>query len=280
MVALTMPTTCAVVGCKTRQRKGIPRSFYRIPPDSEHRCHWLAFINRKNEDGTPWRPGTGDRVCSDHFISGKKSNVSTHPDFVPSVSVRKRQQCRQGPGPACARFERSKNRAKKKRKQEREAKERVREQQHNLRALLHDHNYDTRREEVVIEEQPRLLCTTAASAGEDKIPADVGKVVVSCVSHFIMVMYVTECQTEDTITHPVQCECLCVHAQLQLRPEFCVRMMLEGNDKLTRYYTGLPTYNSFVAFVEYLTPKAVALTLWNEMLYHSLVFPLVNHLLA
>jgi len=39
--------------------------------------------------------------------------------------------------------------------------------------------------------------------------------------------------------------------------------MLEGNDKLTRYYTGLPTYNSFVAFVENLTPKAVALTPWN-----------------
>ena len=78
-----------------------------------------------------------------------------------------------------------------------------------------------------------------------------------------MEMYITECQTENTITYSVQCECLCAHAQLQLSPEFSVRMMLEGNDKLTRYYTGLPTYNSFVAFVEYLTPKAVALTPWN-----------------
>ena len=39
--------------------------------------------------------------------------------------------------------------------------------------------------------------------------------------------------------------------------------MLEGNDKLTHYYTGLPTYSSLAAFVEYLTPKAVALTPWN-----------------
>ena len=32
---------------------------------------------------------------------------------------------------------------------------------------------------------------------------------------------------------------------------------------MTHYYTGLPTYNSLVTFVEYLTPKAVALTPWN-----------------
>jgi len=72
----TMPTTCAIVGRKTRQSKGIPCSFYRIPPEPECRYHWLAFINRKNEDRIPWRPGTGDRVCSDNFISGKKSDVS------------------------------------------------------------------------------------------------------------------------------------------------------------------------------------------------------------
>jgi len=56
----------------------------------------------------PWCPGTGDHVCSIHFISGKKSDVSTHPDFDPSVPVSKRK------GPS-ARFEHTKNRAKKKR---------------------------------------------------------------------------------------------------------------------------------------------------------------------
>jgi len=34
-----------------------------------------VFIGRKNPDGTPWKPGTGDRVCSNHFISGK--NLTT-----------------------------------------------------------------------------------------------------------------------------------------------------------------------------------------------------------
>ena len=56
---------------------------------------------------------------------------------------------------------------------------------------------------------------------------------------------------------------VCVCTQLQSRPDFSVKTMLEGNNKLTHYYTGLPTYNSFVAFVQYLAPKAAALTPWN-----------------
>ena len=79
-----MPATCAVYGFKKRQSSSISWSFYRIPQDTDRRRKWLAFIGRKNPDGTPWKPGTGDRVCSDHFISGKKSNDPLDPDYAPS----------------------------------------------------------------------------------------------------------------------------------------------------------------------------------------------------
>ena len=54
-----------------------------------------------------------------------------------------------------------------------------------------------------------------------------------------------------------------LEASLHQRPEFSVSTMLEGNDKLTRFYTGMPTYNSFVAFVNYIEPKALHLQPWR-----------------
>ena len=41
-------------------------------------------------------------------------------------------------------------------------------------------------------------------------------------------------------------------------------VVLEGNNKLTRMYTGMPTYDSFLAFVEYLEPKANRMISWNS----------------
>ena len=54
-----------------------------------------------------------------------------------------------------------------------------------------------------------------------------------------------------------------LEASLHQRPEFSVSTMLEGNDKLTRFYAGMPTYNSFVAFVTKIKPKALYLQPWR-----------------
>ena len=32
-----------------------------------------------------WKPGDGDRVCSEHFVSKKKSNLPNSLEYVPSV---------------------------------------------------------------------------------------------------------------------------------------------------------------------------------------------------
>lgn len=68
-----------------------------------------------------------------------------------------------------------------------------------------------------------------------------------------------ECQTDlqqewKTVEELQQRICLlevslCASAQLDVK-------ILASNDKLTRLYTGLPTYDAFMALVEYLEPKA------------------------
>ena len=83
-----MPTTCAVVGCHNRHSKQCGLQFYRFPTDKDLHCLWIAFISRRNPDGSTWQPGSGDRVCSDHFISRKKSDLPGSPDFVPSIQTK------------------------------------------------------------------------------------------------------------------------------------------------------------------------------------------------
>ncbi len=86
-----MPTTCTVVNCYNRHYKDAKISFYRFPKDKDHRQRWLAFV--QYEDDSPWQPGDGDRICSDHFISKRKSDIPTNPDYVPSIRASIQSPC-------------------------------------------------------------------------------------------------------------------------------------------------------------------------------------------
>ena len=88
---------------------------------------------------------------------------------------------------------------------------------------------------------------------------EVGKAVISCFMYFCIPI---ECQTEmEWFT--VEAKICELEKQLMERPEFSVETILEANDKLTRFYTGMPTYDSFLALVEYLEPKALQLRAWR-----------------
>ena len=91
-----MPTTCAVVGCHNHHYKGSLISFYCFPTDVERRHRWISFFSQINSNGTPWKPGEEDRLCSEHFVSKKKSNLPNNPDYVPSVypeTIAKKSGC-------------------------------------------------------------------------------------------------------------------------------------------------------------------------------------------
>ncbi|XP_051803372.1 uncharacterized protein LOC127533698 [Acanthochromis polyacanthus] len=75
-----MVIACCAVGCTNRQGCKQNLSFYRIPLDKDRRRRWIATINRKN-----WQPSKYSRICSEHFVQGKKSEDPLSPDYVPSI---------------------------------------------------------------------------------------------------------------------------------------------------------------------------------------------------
>lgn len=110
--------------------------FYRFPTDQDRRRQWIAFVSRINPDGSPWEPGDGDRVCSCHFISGIKSNVSTNPDCVPSVRP-DTDNAKDSGTASLSRFERAQRRSRV--CLEDQTKAHDEQQQHYLSAFYHDH---------------------------------------------------------------------------------------------------------------------------------------------
>ena len=179
-----MPTTCAVFGCHNCQTKKIKQSFYRIPKDSDHQRRWLAFIGRKNEDGSSWKPGRGDLVCSDHFLSKRKLDLPTNPDYVPLVRAVQDIPCvNEG---AVARFEHLKRRHSTQQANEKEKNLRVNELYRNIQVVNHDHTYCPNKNSdltqpvaalVVTEtewqkDSVKNVCPTAAG-----IPCEVSKLV-------------------------------------------------------------------------------------------------------
>ena len=75
-----MGKSCCAVGCTNRFTKGSSIHFYRFPDDPARRVRWISAVNRKD-----WAPNEHSWICSEHFISGEKSNDSLSPDYVPST---------------------------------------------------------------------------------------------------------------------------------------------------------------------------------------------------
>ena len=62
---------CEVPKCYNSSGKdklnGLQRSYHRFPKDTKRRRQWLKQIPRND-----WVPSANARICSDHFVGGKK----------------------------------------------------------------------------------------------------------------------------------------------------------------------------------------------------------------
>ncbi|KAK8773392.1 hypothetical protein V5799_012078 [Amblyomma americanum] len=65
--------------------------FHKFPGreyERERRQRWIAAVRRRNADGSPWVPTRNSRVCSYHFVDGKKSDDPRKPGYVPTIFPR------------------------------------------------------------------------------------------------------------------------------------------------------------------------------------------------
>ena len=79
---------CCVTGCKSTCETVPKVSFFCFPTkDIQKRLLWIAILNKKNKDGTEWKPNPSDRICSKHFVSGKHSPTQNNIDYTPTIGV-------------------------------------------------------------------------------------------------------------------------------------------------------------------------------------------------
>ncbi|XP_028407181.1 uncharacterized protein LOC114529570 [Dendronephthya gigantea] len=70
-------TTCCIPTCNSNAKRNPELSFYKIPSDKNVRKQWLHWIGRAN-----FVPSSYHRVCSEHFVGGKKTCLNNLPKRV------------------------------------------------------------------------------------------------------------------------------------------------------------------------------------------------------
>ena len=75
-----MVKNCCAVGCHNVYKKGSGIHFYRFPTEPDRRAKWVSAIHREG-----WVPTEYSWLCSEHFVTGKKSNNPLAPNFIPTI---------------------------------------------------------------------------------------------------------------------------------------------------------------------------------------------------
>ena len=130
--------------------------FYRFPADPERKSKWVAAVNRKG-----WYPTEYTWICSEHFVSGVKSNNPLAPNYVKHVKSPEKHRLEAQTASFECRTAARKRRVEETEKSliaEEQRKKRLREEKENRR--VEEANAQRRSEEIAeqkrIEEQRRV----------------------------------------------------------------------------------------------------------------------------
>ncbi|XP_030622611.1 THAP domain-containing protein 11-like [Chanos chanos] len=88
--------TCCVPGCYNNSQRDKDKRFYIFPKDKTLRETWLKNISRNGVNGcfSTFQPTTGHRVCSAHFVGGRKTYTTRIPTIFPLWGVNEKRRRR------------------------------------------------------------------------------------------------------------------------------------------------------------------------------------------
>ena len=211
--------SCCAVNCTNRFSRDVGIGFYTIPAKVERREAWLRAISRAG-----WEAKSSDRLCGEHFVSGRPSRDPSNIDYVPTIfkDGKRRANCSM---PDQDRRERSAKRAK------------VREEEEDrltaAEGLLH-------------------MSAMASSCGDASRDAS------TQTDHAFPLLdpsyLVPPNQDLSVKVAALQEELVSLKQSLPPSP---LQLMANSNQK-TKFYTGLPTYEVFVALFHYLEPQVLS----------------------
>ena len=83
-----MVVSCCVTGRSKRFDKEDSFDFHIFSKTEPRTTLWKNAFRRKDPiTGGDWEPPSHPSLCTQHFISGRKSDDPNHPDYVPSINL-------------------------------------------------------------------------------------------------------------------------------------------------------------------------------------------------
>ncbi|KAK6173756.1 hypothetical protein SNE40_017158 [Patella caerulea] len=230
-----MPTTCAVIKCNSRSGRD-NKSFFRIPSVLKHQGEetqsksekrqrlWLAAIKRTD---ISLKTCGQLRVCSDHFISGKPSELyrETNPDWVPTQNLG--YQCKDAYGSDVSRYDRLQKRTDRKHMQDAAMCLLDLSASLDNSMACTDLDVDVEPDNIIEEELTHLQQLELANHEVKKLQTNI-----------------TRTEEENARLKKI------IHKMRANTPED-----FENDDDKVKYYTGLPTYLTLISLFNLLSPE-------------------------
>ena len=229
-----MPNVCVVPGCKNNSYKPecLGMSFYTLPLDNPDLIsEWLIKMHLHKDS-----VNEHSRICSVHFIDGKKRGKNDVPQLFPWNSRRRKSPKLRLPQPV----------APKKRHVTLAEKREI---------VAHDHCY-TSFSHTCVQEVPvgsQFLSTVSEACTGIKLYSDAAMNTIPTQANLAEKEHCTTTTVTNASSQTILKSCV---------PQFSIELIAD-DDKLVRFYTGFEDYDTLMMCYNFLGPSVHRLQYWK-----------------